>query len=222
MRIILFFVFLGLTNTIIAQKEKDCNQLSIEFRGIVKDKNSNQLLFEVSNHLYTGTLYYYPGFVLLDEKGDTIAKEEVKYYGIGTNFQIHLLELKKEISFPFEGTLKLYGSYYQNFFCEYSIGIEDAENVSLEEIRNESVKIGTNMANDKIILDIGGTNPNEEKIEYLINVTNEFGKEVHRASLDSELISIPVNDIGGTGFFIVSIWDAVNKKLLPAQAVLIE
>lgn len=221
-RFICLALFCLTTFTMSAQKKADCDQLTIRFNGLIDSDETNQLFFEVSNVLYTGSLYYYPGFLLLNEQGDTVAIEEVKYYGIGTNFQTHLLDLTGEISFPFVGRLELFGSYYSKRFCSFPIEIEQVAYVSLEEIERESIKVGLNYAGDHVVIDLGGNDITSEYLDYHFNITNEQGKEIYNAEIDTDITFIPVEILGGTGNYFVSIWDEINEKLLPVRQIQIE
>ncbi|KAA3621377.1 MAG: hypothetical protein DWQ02_27860 [Bacteroidetes bacterium] len=205
-----------------AQKKADCDQLTIRFNGLIDSGETDQLFFEVSNVMYTGSLYYYPGFLLLNEQGDTIAREEVKYYGIGTSFQTHLLELTDDISFPFVGRLELFGSYYSKKFCSFPIEIEEAEYVSLEEVEREVVKVALNYAGDHVVIDLGGNDITSEYLEYHFNLTNVQGQEVYTGEIDTDIFFIPVDLLGGAGSYYISVWDGINKKLLPTRHFLIE
>ncbi len=213
MKKFLLFVFMSYTGLSYAQDQDNCDQLAVLFHGVLHTKETNQLIFEVSNQIYTGTLYNYPGWVLLNEQGDTIAKESVTYYGIGLNFQVHRLDILKEIRFPFVGYLQLYGSYYKNLFCEFPIELESAEIISLEHIRNAPLRVGTNMEESQVVVDFG--NVDVEKPEFYFNITNEIGEVVYEARTDSTCFSISVKEIGKAGIYYLSVWNAVQKKLLP-------
>jgi hypothetical protein len=52
---------------------------------------ANTVTIFVSNP--SSVLFDYPGFVLLDASMDTIAKETVNYFGIGTNPQPHTMNI---------------------------------------------------------------------------------------------------------------------------------
>ncbi len=220
-RFILLFLLSSTTVALSAQNIAECEQLTIKFHGIVDSEDVDQLFFEVSNVLYTGSLYYYPGFVLLNEEGDIIAKEAVTYYGIGTNFQTHLLDIKKEFPLPFSGRLELFGSYYEKLFCSFPIEIEEADFVSLEDIEKEEIKVVSNFAGDHIILDLSGNHVNREKLDYHFNITNENGEVSYNSKLTTNIISIPVESIGSPGYYFISVWDGINKKLLPTKQMLI-
>ncbi len=68
-------------------------------------------------------LFDYPGFVLLDTEGDTIAKETVNYFGIGQNPQQHPLEMVPGYVVDGDiitGELHLWSGFYTEQECQWS------------------------------------------------------------------------------------------------------
>ena len=222
MKYLIFLFLVSLNLTLTAQDATDCEKLAIEIHGLVDSENSNQIFIESSNTLYSGNLYHYPGFLLLNEEGDTIAQENVTYYGIGTGFYTHLLEIKDKMSFPFNGRLELFGSNYQKLFCSFPIELEELDYVSLKDIKNEKIKIVPTINEDYLILDLGGNNINAEKLDYHFNITNEYGEITYNSTLDLSSTSIPIKEIGGEGIYFISVWDGIKKKLLPTKLFEVE
>lgn len=73
---------------------------------------------------YSSTLFDYPGFILLDDNGDTIAIETVNYFGIGAGPQLHTLSIGQGAVLPsgnFTGTLQLWTDFYTALACEFPI-----------------------------------------------------------------------------------------------------
>ncbi len=67
-------------------------------------------------------LFDYPGFVLLELDGDTIAKEAVNFFGIGTNPQEHLLDVVDGAEIDgntLDARLHLWSNSYSEFECEF-------------------------------------------------------------------------------------------------------
>ena len=218
----LLFLLLSLPFIHTAQNKFDCEQLAVDFLGIAKTENADQIILEVSNEVYTGTLYYYPGFVLLNENGDTIAKESVKYYGIGSNFQVHKLDLLEKIQFPFTGILELHGSYYQTKFCSFPIEVLDTDFISAKEIQAKRVKGIANFSNENLIIDLGAFNLNAEELDYYISVYNEDQREVFKTHINVSITSAIIKDLGGPGLYYISVWDNQRKELLPIKIIEIE
>lgn len=222
MRLFLFFCLLCFYfGSTFGQDDNHCEQLAIAFHGIVASEEGDQLFFEVSNARYAGHLYYYPGFLLISELGDTIAREETKYYGIGTSFQTHLLNVEADISFPFKGRLELYGSYYQNFFCGFPIEIEDADYVELDDFEEQEVKVAPTYAGDHIIVDLGGV-PQAEVVRYEVEITDDRGYLKYSSPMETELTAIPVKEIGGSGMYLVNVWDAIKEIWLPSEPIFLD
>ncbi len=222
MKQLFVYLFLSLPFIHTAQNNFDCEQLAIDFIGVLETEKSKQIIIEVSNQVYTGSLYYYPGFLLLNEDGDTIAREEVRYYGIGLNFQRHTLDLLANITFPFTGVLELHGSYYQHKFCSFPIEILDIATLSTEELEVEALIVSSNFSNKDLIIDLGAFNINAEKLDYYISISNDDQAEVFKSHLDLSVISIPIKDLGGKGIYYLSIWDANRKELLPIEIIEID
>jgi hypothetical protein len=71
----------------------------------------------------SSTLFDYPGFVLLDTQGDTLAQETVVYFGIGQGPQSHVLTVKPGAIIPqgsFVGQLELWTLFYQALGCVWT------------------------------------------------------------------------------------------------------
>ncbi len=67
-------------------------------------------------------LFDYPGFVMLDMDGDTLAKETVNYFGIGVLPQEHLLEVVDGAVIDgntLQGQLHLWSGFYAEQECQF-------------------------------------------------------------------------------------------------------
>lgn len=83
------------------------------------------LVVHVANTM-ENSAFGYPGFVLLDINGDTLAHETVIYKGIGTD-SWHTLEVHEGAVLPeepFQGILHLWTGFYQELACEWEPSIE--------------------------------------------------------------------------------------------------
>jgi hypothetical protein len=79
------------------------------------------ILVEVTNA--SEELFSYPGFVLIDANGDTLAKEVVNYFGISGQ-SVHLLTVRPGVANPldnFQGTLELHTGFFESFACSWPI-----------------------------------------------------------------------------------------------------
>lgn len=129
MKILVYF-FIGFVSMSISA-QTNCDSLIInccDFTLIGNDTITLQAQNTASQEIFD-----YPGFVILDQNGDTIAKETVNYFGIGGGaFQTHTLILKAPLNVPFQGTLQLHGLFYDTLYCEFPLmfthlGIEGLE-----------------------------------------------------------------------------------------------
>lgn len=67
--------------------------------------------------------FQYPGFVLINSSGDTVAKEDVDLFGIGQE-SVHLLNVVPGVHNPlddFVGDLELYTGFYDVFACSWDL-----------------------------------------------------------------------------------------------------
>ncbi|MBI1289319.1 MAG: hypothetical protein GC178_17260 [Flavobacteriales bacterium] len=115
----LFAFFLFLISTL-ANAQTACD--SLEFVSIQYSSFTDSVIVvKVMNH-NTNEIFDYPGFVLLDDNGDTVALETVNYFGIGQQ-SVHLLNVRPGVhdsNSTFNGTLRLYSGFFQNLECEWS------------------------------------------------------------------------------------------------------
>ena len=82
------------------------------------------LVISVSNN--STTLFDYPGFILFDDQGDTLAQETVNYFGIGQGPQTHYLNVQAGATVPtgqFNGSLELWTLFYQSLGCTWDTTI---------------------------------------------------------------------------------------------------
>ncbi|QQR86824.1 MAG: T9SS type A sorting domain-containing protein [Flavobacteriales bacterium] len=73
---------------------------------------------------YSSALFDYPGFILLDDNGDTIAIETVNYFGIGVGPQLHTLSVQPGAMLPTGtviGTLQLWTGFYTAEACAFPV-----------------------------------------------------------------------------------------------------
>ena len=66
----------------------------------------------------------YPGFVVLNHLGDTMAKETVNYFGIGFFPQQHFLEVYQPITNPFSGNIELHSWFYDSLRCVFPFTLD--------------------------------------------------------------------------------------------------
>lgn len=107
--------------SVLAKAQTVCD--SLEFVSVQYSPFTDSVVVvEVMNH-NSNEIFDYPGFVLLDTNGDTVALETVNYFGIGET-SIHSLNVRAGAHDPttnFEGTLKLYSGFFEDFECEWDL-----------------------------------------------------------------------------------------------------
>lgn len=143
MRLLLFFTVFNLP--LIAQT--NCDSLEINccnFQLLGNDTISLSAQNNAQNEIFD-----YPGFLILANNGDTIAKETVNYFGIGSGEQTHYLLLQNSISAPFSGTLQLHGLFYDTLYCEFPLMISS---LTIEEQSNQ-IKIHPNPVVNQLIIE---------------------------------------------------------------------
>lgn len=94
---------------------------SLEIVSVTYSPFSDTLIeVRVINH-YQQTFFSYPGFLLLNAQGDTLAKETVNFFGIGS-IQTHLMAVKPGMitSAEFEGTLELWTLFFDTLACTWT------------------------------------------------------------------------------------------------------
>ena len=154
--LILFAIFIS--NHFYYSQSFSCD--SIELTNVDYTPDSlNQISLMASN----GNLdiISYPGFVLLNDIGDTMAKEVVNYFGIGHFPQQHFLQVYQPISNPFAGTIELHSMFYDSLICIFPF-ILDTTLYSLNK-QLESTSVYPNPTNDMLF--VKGF---DEEFEYVV------------------------------------------------------
>ena len=95
--------------------ESEC--LEIEVLSI-NQINPDQLSVTVENNS-SDNIFAYPGFILFNEFGDTIAIENVEYYGIAQS-SIHILDIQENIEITDYVSLELHTWYYDYLTCVWN------------------------------------------------------------------------------------------------------
>ncbi|MAQ70100.1 MAG: hypothetical protein CMD23_03285 [Flavobacteriales bacterium] len=102
------------TNGICDEEEQaNCSDLSV----FSVYQSGDQIIVNVSNSS-AYEIFSYPGFILFNSLGDTIAIEEVQYYGIATE-SIHFLEIQENAVITSDVSLQLHTWFYDFLQCEW-------------------------------------------------------------------------------------------------------
>ena len=118
MKNILLFPVLLIASFAIAQDPcSDLNFVSIQYSPFT----DTSIIVHVENN--SSELFDYPGFVLIDSNGDTLAKEEVNFFGIGQE-SVHTLAVRPGVLDPtddFVGELELHTGFYDTLQCAWQL-----------------------------------------------------------------------------------------------------
>ena len=101
-------------------------------------------------------LISYPGFVVLNHFGDTMAKETVNYFGIGFFPQQHFLDVYQPITNPFAGTIELHSWFYDSLRCVFPFTL-DTTLSEMNDILND-MSLYPNPTKDLVLISGGLTN----------------------------------------------------------------
>ena len=158
-KIIPFLIFISIiiSNSTYSQFFS-CDSIQISNVNYTPD-SLNQISLMASNANLD--IISYPGFVLLNDIGDTVAKEIVNYFGIGYFPQQHFLQAYQPISNPFAGTIELHSWFYDSLRCVFPFILD----TTLHDLNRKSdfISIYPNPTSD--ILYVKGIN---EKFEYVV------------------------------------------------------
>jgi len=158
-KIIPFLIFISIiiSNSTYSQFFS-CDSIQISNVNYTPD-SLNQISLMASNANLD--IISYPGFVLLNDIGDTVAKEIVNYFGIGFFPQQHFLQAYQPISNPFAGTIELHSWFYDSLRCVFPFILD----TTLHDLNRKSdfIFIYPNPTSD--ILYVKGIN---EKFEYVV------------------------------------------------------
>jgi len=97
------------------EEQEDCSNLSILS---IYQNNATQFIVNVSNASWDN-IFSYPGFILFNSLGDTIAIENANYYGI-VEESVHYLEIQENAVITTDVSLQLYTYFYDYLQCEWS------------------------------------------------------------------------------------------------------
>ena len=152
---------------------------SIFIHSVIPNATGEQIEVMASNHSLD--IMSYPGFILFNENGDTIAVEDVNYFGIGWNEQLHILNIINQPTLPMTGLLELHTHFYDSLRCSWSWTLGPAK---LTEQQEESIQIAPNPAHDWIEIQHLTDN-----ISLEINIYNAYGEQM-KSNLSGKRIDI--------------------------------
>jgi hypothetical protein len=81
----------------------------------------------------------YPGFIMFNSNGDTLAKEVVYYFGIGWTYQLHELNIINPINLPLNGYLELHSLFFDTLVCTFPYTLDTTLNLGVLTTNNIQV-----------------------------------------------------------------------------------
>ncbi len=96
------------------EEQEDCSNLEIES---IYQSNSTQFTIHVYNSSLDN-MFAYPGFILFNSFGDTLAIENVNFFGIFEE-SVHVLEIQENVIITSDVSLQLYTGFSDFFQCEW-------------------------------------------------------------------------------------------------------
>lgn len=164
----LLFLLALLTIYSISQNSPACDSLVIDCCSF--DVSGNAVSLVASN--YSAYLFDYPGFILFNTLMDTVAVEEVNYFGIGLS-QTHVLEIIHPFSLPFTGILELHTLFYDTLWCTFNVFIPDTTVTAIPENAEPQVHVYPNPANGNFRVDVLNSDTSEPYLLEIFNLTGE-------------------------------------------------
>ena len=160
----------------------------------------NTLTLYASNH--SSVLFDYPGFVLLDNAMDTIAKETVNYFGIGGGPQPHTLNIVAPLNLPFTGYLNLYTLFYVSLDCSFPFYIPDTVNGVRNLDNAVSIKLSPNPAAQFTTIEAEGFDAGG----LTVSLYDISGRVVRSLPMEGFVSILPLQDLN-RGFYLLKVSD---------------
>ena len=149
-----FIVFLIFQTYSLLAQVFSCD--SVQISSIELSSNSPTVEVWVKN---TNLDYIaYPGFIMFDSSGDTLAQESIFYFGIGSNYQIHHLDILNTINLPLSGNLELHSWFYDSLVCTFPYIMGSVMRIDFS--LTNKIKIFPNPTKDNINISLDNFNGN--------------------------------------------------------------
>lgn len=178
---------------LMGQNLPQCDSLVIQCCGFGNDT----LTIQVANP--TSELFDYPGFILFNSNMDTIAKETVNYFGIGTWPQQHILQVVAPLELSFNGYLNLYSWFYDSLSCSFPVTIQDTISSGIETDNQHDFQVYPNPTKGNFKIE-------SDKLcdESTIRIVNVLGEVVHEKKYNSTCNLLFFIE-GGAGVYVVEL-----------------
>jgi hypothetical protein len=173
----------------------------------------NTITIYADNH--SSVLFDYPGFVLFNAAMDTIAKETVQYFGIGTGFQPHTMDIVAPLVLPFSGKLNLYTGFHTFLACSFPYQIADTATGVLEHDGMNRVEVYPNPAVSSVTITLPGFTAEQDLEVAVCDVT---GREVLRTKFDLSPMKVELKGLS-EGMYVLKIIDAQDEVKVSRKVI---
>ncbi|MEO6166924.1 MAG: T9SS type A sorting domain-containing protein [Chitinophagales bacterium] len=154
-------------------------------------------------------LFAYPGFVLLDNNLDTIAKETVNYFGIGTWPQAHTMTIVAPLTLPFTGYLELHTLFYQEFACSFPFTIADTTTTINEITADKTIVVFPNPFVDELHIALAQYSVSSE---VRLSIVDVMDREVYTANKKQLPATLSLNGMK-PGIYFLRITNTNNQPI---------
>ena len=204
--ITLFIAFSSISNA--QQSSGFCDSIILD--SLQFDANIiNHITIQATN-LNTNDLVPYPGFILFNNNGDTIAKENVNYFGIGNFPQTHGMEIiNSPSSLPMNGYIELYSNFYDSLRCTFQITLNDPLATLIDgKVVEESLVASPNPSNG--VFTISGI---KDQINNTILISDQKGRKVNIHIINGNQIDLS-NQKSGIYFLTIQQQGSIQRLKL--------
>ena len=154
MKKIILFLFWFLTNQFLLGQQLSCDSVKI---SSIKLSTINPTVEVVVKNTNVDIISY-PGFILFNSNGDTLAQESVDYFGIGSNYQLHELSIINPLNLPLSGYLELHSWFYDSLICNFPYTIDTTVNIGVSTTKK--IKLFPNPTRENINISLEKFNGN--------------------------------------------------------------
>ena len=183
---------------------------SIILDSLQFDANMINYITIQATNLNNNDLVPYPGFILFNNNGDTIAKENVNYFGIGNFPQTHGMEIiNSPSSLPMNGYIELHSNFYDSLRCTFQITLNDPLATLIDDKAvEESLVVSPNPFNG--VFTISGI---KDQINNTILITDQKGRKVNTHIINGNQIDLS-NQKSGIYFLIIQQQGSIKRLKL--------
>ena len=204
--ITLFIAFSSISNA--QQSTGFCDSIILD--SLQFDFNMTNYISIQASNLNTNDIVSYPGFILFNNNGDTIAKENVNYFGIGNFPQTHGMEIiNSPISLPMNGYIELHSNFYDSLRCTFQVTL-NAPMASLinDKVVEENLMVSPNPSNG--VFTISGI---KEQTKNIILITDQKGIKVNTHIINGNQIDLS-NHKSGVYFLTIQHQGSIQRLKL--------